>query len=74
MHVRGIGGVANAESARIPALELGGLWARDVVADVSNADLGTDDVDGVLGTDLLRAYELWFDYRTAAVYVRKAKR
>lgn len=74
MHVRGIGGVANAESVRIPAFELGGLWARDVVADVSNADLGTDDVDGVLGTDLLRAYELWFDYRTAAVYVRKAKR
>ena len=74
MRVRGIGGVANAESARISALELGGLWERDVVADVSSADLGTDDVDGVLGSDLLRGYELWFDYRTAAVYVRKAKR
>ena len=74
MHVRGIGGVANAEPALIPGLELGGIWAREVVTDVSNTDLGTDDVDGILGTDLLRGYELWFDYRTATVYVRKAKR
>lgn len=73
-HVRGIGGVANAEPALIPGLELGGIWAREVVTDVSSADLGTDDVDGVLGTDLLQGYELWFDYRTATVYVRKAKR
>jgi predicted aspartyl protease len=74
MRVRGIGGVANAEPALIPGLELGGIWAREVVTDVSNTDLGTDDVDGILGTDLLRGYELWFDYRTATVYVRKAKR
>jgi hypothetical protein len=47
---------------------------REATADVSNADLGTEDVDGVVGTDLLRSYELWFDYRANAVYVRKAKR
>jgi predicted aspartyl protease len=74
MHLRGIGGFANAETTRVPAFELAGLWTRDVMADVSNADLGTDDTDGVMGTDLLRTYELWFDYRASAVYVRKPKR
>ena len=74
MHVRGIGGYTNAESTRIPTFELGGIWTREATADVANADLGTEDVDGVLGTDLIRAYDLWFDYRTNAVYVRRAKR
>jgi len=72
--VRGMGGFADAQSARIPAIELGGLATRDALADVSNLDLGTDDLDGVLGTDLLRSYDLWFDYRANTVYVRRAKR
>ena len=74
MHVRGMGGYASAEPTRVPTFELGGIWMREATADVSNADLGTEDVDGVVGTDLLRSYELWFDYRANAVYVRKAKR
>ncbi len=74
MHVRGMGGFANAESARVPTFELGGLWIRDATVDVSNADLGTEDVDGIVGSDLLRSYEVWFDYRANAVYLRKAKR
>ncbi len=72
--VRGMGGFADAESARVPAIELGGIPTRDAMADVSNLDLGTDDVDGVLGSDFLRSYDLWFDYRANAVYVRRAKR
>jgi len=72
--VRGMGGFADAEAARVPTIELGGLATHDAMADVSNIDLGTDDVDGVLGTDLLRAYELWFDYRADVVYVKRAKR
>ncbi len=74
LHVRGMGGFANAEPTRVPAFELGGIWTREAMADVSNADLGTDDLDGIIGTDLLRTYELWFDYRTTAVYIRRAKR
>jgi predicted aspartyl protease len=74
MHVRGMGGYASAEPTRVPSFELGGLWLRDATADVSNADLGTEDVDGIIGTDLLRSYELWFDYRANAVYVRREKR
>ncbi|MEA2786252.1 MAG: hypothetical protein QOF71_2356 [Candidatus Eremiobacteraeota bacterium] len=74
LHVRGMGGFANAETTRVPAFELGGLWTRDATADVSNVDLGTEDVDGIVGTDLLRSYELWFDYRAATVHLRRAKR
>lgn len=74
MHVRGMGGFANAETTRVPTFELGGIWTRDATADVSNADLGTEDVDGIVGTDLLRSYELWFDYRGNAVHLRRTKR
>jgi hypothetical protein len=74
MRVRGMGGFANAESARIPTFELGGIATREATADVSNADLGTEDIDGVIGSDLMRSYDLWFDYRTNAVYLRRSKR
>ena len=74
MHVRGMGGFANAEPTRVPTFELGGIYTRQATADVSNADLGTEDVDGIIGTDLLRSYDLWFDYRLNAVYLRRAKR
>lgn len=72
-HFRGMGGYASAETTRIPALELGNLWTRDATVDVSNADFGSEDVDGVIGSDLLRAYDLWFDYRTNAVYLRRTQ-
>jgi len=72
--VHGVGGVASAESARIPVFELGGIVTRQPVVDVSNIDLGTDDVDATIGSDLLRAYDLWFDYRTSNIYLRRARR
>ncbi len=72
-HFRGMGGYASAETTRVPALELGNIWTRDATVDVSSADLGSEDVDGVIGSDLLRTYELWFDYRTNAVYVRRTQ-
>ena len=73
MHVRGMGGFANAETTRVPTFEIGGLYVREATADVANADLGSEDVDGIIGNDLLRSYDLWFDYRASAVYVRRAK-
>jgi hypothetical protein len=72
--VRGIGGLASAIPTRVPGIEIGGLWLRDVTVDVSNVDLGSDELDGTIGTDLLRSYELWFDYRANAVYLRRARR
>jgi Aspartyl protease len=73
MHLRGMGGFASAETTRVPQFELAGIWTRNATVDVANADLGTDDTDGVIGTDLLHSYELWFDYRAYSVYVRKPK-
>ncbi|HEY4440082.1 MAG TPA: aspartyl protease family protein, partial [Candidatus Elarobacter sp.] len=73
MRVRGMGGFTSAETTRVPQFELGGIWTRNATVDVANADLGTDDLDAVIGTDLLRSYELWFDYRAYSVYVRRAK-
>ncbi len=72
-HFRGMGGFASAETTRIPSLELGNVFTRDATVDVSNADFGSEDVDGVIGSDLLRAYDLWFDYRTNAVYLRRTQ-
>ena len=72
MHVRGMGGFANAEPTRVPTFELGGIYTRQATADVSNADLGTEDVDGIIGTDLLRSYDLWFNYRLSTVFLRRA--
>jgi hypothetical protein len=74
MHVRGMGGYANAEPTRLPIFELGGISTRGATADVANADLGTEDVDGIIGTDLLKTYDLWFDYRASVVHLRRAKR
>ncbi|HZX67433.1 MAG TPA: retropepsin-like aspartic protease [Candidatus Elarobacter sp.] len=73
MHVRGIGGYANAEPTRVPAFELGGVYTRNATADIANADLGSEDVDGIIGTDLLKTYDLWFDYRANVVHLRRAK-
>ncbi|MEO7040219.1 MAG: aspartyl protease family protein [Candidatus Elarobacter sp.] len=72
--VHGVGGIASAESTLIPIFELGGIVTREATADVSNVDLGTDDVDAIIGSDLLRTYDLWFDYRATNVYLRHAKR
>ena len=73
-HFRGMGGFGNAETTRMPFLELAGLTTRDVTVDVANADFGSEDVDGIIGTDLLRSYEFWLDVRTSSVSFRRSKR
>jgi hypothetical protein len=47
---------------------------NDAVVDVSAADLGTEDVDATIGTDIAQAFDLYFDYRSATLYVRRAHR
>ncbi len=69
--VRGVGGFVSVETARVPLIEFAGVATHEATVDVTSADFGSDDLDGVLGTDLLHAYDLWFDYKTNAVYVRR---
>jgi hypothetical protein len=68
---RGVGGVGVGEAVNVKMFDLGGLTVPDIVVDVSSADLGTEDIDATIGTDVSQAFELYFDYRSATVYVRR---
>jgi Aspartyl protease len=71
--LRGIGGYTDASTARISVLDVGGLQTRDATVEVVNADLGAEDLDGIVGTDLLRPYEIWLDYPSSTLYLRRVK-
>jgi len=71
---RALGGTATAEQAHLKSFDLAGLPLTDVMVDVSSANLGAEDIDGTAGTDLLHAYDLFFDFRTQTLYVRRSKR
>ena len=71
---RGLGGTGTAETVRLKSFDIAALPLFDPVVDVSNANLGAEDIDGTAGTDLLHAYDLFFDYRTAALYVRRSRK
>ena len=71
---RGLGGTGTAETIRLKSFDIAALPLLDPVVDVSNANLGAEDVDGTAGTDLLHAYDLFFDYRAGALYVRRSRK
>ena len=74
MRFRGIGGIGIGEAVHMKTFELAGIGVNDSIVDVSGADLGTEDVDGTIGTDISHAFELYFDYRSATLYVRRSHR
>lgn len=69
---RGVGGTGTAEAVRVKDIDLAGFTIHETLVDVSAADLGFEDVDGLIGTDLMRNYDLFFDYRSNTVYARRA--
>jgi hypothetical protein len=71
---RGMGGTGVAETAHLKSFDIAALALPDVVVDVSSANLGAEDIDGTAGTDLLHAYDLFFDYRAQTLYVRRSRR
>jgi hypothetical protein len=71
---RGIGGSGVAESVRFKDLELAGTLIPEALVDVSAAELGFEDIDGLIGNDLMRDFDLFFDYRTNTVYARHVSR
>jgi predicted aspartyl protease len=71
---RGLGGTGTAETVHLKSFDIAAIPLADVVVDVSSADLGAEDIDGTAGTDLLHAYELFFDYRAQTLYVRRSHR
>jgi hypothetical protein len=71
---RGMGGTGTAETVHLKAFDIAALTVQDPIVDVSSANLGAEDIDGTAGTDLLHAYDLFFDYRSAALYVRRSRK
>jgi Aspartyl protease len=71
---RGMGGTGTAETVRLKSFDIAGLALTDPIVDVSNANLGAEDIDGTAGTDLLHAYDMFFDYRSAALYIRRSRK
>ncbi len=72
--LHGVGGIGTAEPVRVKDLEFAGALTPDPVIDVSAADLGFEDIDGLIGTDLMRDYDLFFDLRANTVYARHLSR
>ena len=70
---RGMGGTGTAATVHLKSFDIAALAVLDPVVDVSNANLGAEDIDATAGTDLLHAYDLFFDYRSAALYVRRSQ-
>lgn len=71
---RGVGGIGTAATVRVKSFEFAGSTFTDPLIDISAAELGVEDVDGVLGTDLLHDYDVYFDYRTNTAYLHRVKR
>lgn len=69
---RAMGGTGAAETVHVKDFELAGFEQADPEVDVSSADFDAEDIDGTAGTDLLRPYDLYFDYRAQTLYVRRA--
>jgi hypothetical protein len=70
---RGMGGTGTAETVRLKSFDIAALPLMDPVVDVSSANLGAEDIDGTAGTDLLHAYDLFFDLHAGALYVRRSQ-
>jgi hypothetical protein len=71
---RGLGGTGTAETVRLKTFDIAALPLLDPVVDVSNANMGAEDIDGTAGTDLLHAYDLFFDFRSGALYVKRSRK
>ncbi len=71
---RGLGGMGMAETVRLKTFDIAAFPLLDPVVDVTSANLGSEDIDGTAGTDLLHAYDLFFDYRSGALYVKRSRK
>ncbi len=72
--IHAIGGIGTADTVRLRNLEFAGATIGEFFVDVSAADLGFEDIDGLLGSDRMRDYDIYFDYRSNTVYCRHLSR
>jgi len=67
---RGLGGTGTAETAALKDLEIANVTLAEAIVDISPADLGFEDIDGLIGTDIMRDFDWFFDYPANTVYAR----
>ncbi len=67
----GVGGTGRGEIVRVRSIEVANASMSEPIVEVSDDDFAFENADGLLGADLLRNFDLWFDYRAGAVYVRR---
>jgi hypothetical protein len=69
-HFLSVGGTGFAGAARVKDLEFAGGTTPETIVEISAADLGFEDVDGLLGTDIMRDYDIFFDYPANTLFAR----
>jgi predicted aspartyl protease len=70
---RAVGGLGTGVLARFRSIAVGGTALANPTVEVASDNLGTEDTDGIIGTDLMRSLDVTFDFRNAVAYVRRAQ-
>jgi len=70
---KGVGGTGNGEMTRLHSFEFANVALTDTAVEISSDDFASEDFDGVFGADLLKNYDVYFDYPAALVHVRRAR-
>jgi predicted aspartyl protease len=68
---RAVGGLGSGMLARFRSIAVAGIAIPNPTVEVASDDLGTEDTDGIIGTDVMRSLDVTFDFRNAAAYVRR---
>jgi hypothetical protein len=71
---RGLGGTGTAETVAVKDFEIANVTLPEAIVDISPADLGFEDIDGLVGTDIMRNFDWFFDYPANTVYARHLAR
>ena len=70
---RGVGGTGNGEMTHLHNFEFANVALTDTAVEISSDDFASEDLDGVFGADLLKNYDVYFNYPAALVHVRRAR-
>lgn len=68
----GLGGDVYGKMGRISSLKLGSLYIKDVTTCFAPAEIRStlDDADGIIGNNLLRRFNVIYDYKRARLYIK----
>jgi predicted aspartyl protease len=70
---RAVGGIGSGGLGKLRSIDVGTFQLDKPTVEISPDTFGTEDTDGVLGSDVLRALDVWFDFRGTQAFVRRSK-